>query len=114
MVHDADAGHFGHGHVHGLDLSKINLSALPEKEREHLLLHQVGFEIGRFHISRFLNCHFSLNVDCFFAQKHAGHEGMHAMMLLILIAAILIAQAGLIWWRKKSLKTYQNVSMFGM
>ncbi|CAG2164977.1 unnamed protein product [Oppiella nova] len=39
---------------------------------------------------------------------------MHALMLLILIGAIVLAQIGLIYWRKRSFKTYQNVSMIGM
>ena len=47
-------------------------------------------------------------------EKHRGHESMHAVMLLILIAAMFVAQVLLIYWRKKSFKTYQNVSMFGM
>jgi len=76
-----------HEHIHrGIDISKVNLSSLPENERNHLLLH----------------------------QKHFGHEGMHAAMLLILIAAIAVAQVILITWKKKAPKNYQNVSMFGM
>ena len=76
-----------HGAVHhGVDITKMNLSALPEHEREHLLLH----------------------------QKHFGHEGMHATMLLILIVAIVLAQIVLIWWKKHYQKSYQNVSMFCM
>ena len=92
---DQPAGGFqphGHEHhheniiYHGIDINKVNLSSLPENEREHILLH----------------------------QKHHGHEGMHAAMLLILITAIIIAQVILIAWRKKSFKSYQNVSMIGM
>jgi RING finger protein 121 len=76
----------GHHVYHGIDISKVNMSSLADNEREHLLLH----------------------------EKHRGHEGMHALMLLILIIAIILAQIGLIYWRKKSFKTYQNVSMIGM
>jgi len=76
----------GGSHVyHGIDISKINISSLPKSQQEHLLMH----------------------------EKHRGHEGMHAVMLLILIAAMFIAQVLLIFWRKKSFKSYQNVSMFG-
>lgn len=79
--------HVDAGHVyHGIDISKVNLSGLPDGEREHLLMH----------------------------EKHRGHESMHALMLLILIAAIVLAQVVLIYWRKKNFKSYQNVSMFGM
>jgi len=76
-----------HAQVHrGVNLDHVNLSNLPEHERSHLLLH----------------------------QKHFGHEGMHAAMLLILIAAILVAQIILIAWKKKAPKNFQNVSMFAM
>lgn len=76
-----------HANIHrGIDISNVNLSSLPDHERSHLLLH----------------------------QKHFGHEGMHAMMLLILILAIVIAQVVLIAWKKKAPKNYQNVSMFAM
>lgn len=76
-----------HGAVHhGVDISKINLSSLPENERQHLLLH----------------------------QKHFGHEGMHASMLLILVVAICVAQIILIAWKKRHQKSFQSVSMFGM
>lgn len=71
---------------HGIDISKINISSLPKSQQEHLLMH----------------------------EKHRGHESMHAVMLLILIASMFLAQVLLIYWRKKSFKTYQNVSMFGM
>lgn len=76
-----------HNSLHsGIDISSLNLSKLSENERSHLLLH----------------------------QKHFGHESMHASMLLILIAAMVIAQVILITWKKASPKSYQNVSMFGM
>ncbi|KPM08816.1 RING finger protein 121-like protein [Sarcoptes scabiei] len=71
---------------HGIDLTKVNLSSLPKSQQEHLLMH----------------------------EKHRGHEKMHAVMLLILILSMFLAQILLIWWRKKSFKSYQNVSMFGM
>ena len=74
-----------HGIYHGVDLNKVNLSSLPKAQREHLLMH----------------------------EKHHGHENMHAMMLLILLGSMFVAQILLILWRKKSFKTYQNVSMFG-
>lgn len=91
MPHDAgQAGaqhlHQIHHHGHMVDFSKINLSALSEEDREHILRH----------------------------QKHAGHEGMHALMLLILIVTIVVAQTALIAWKKHHYKSYQNVSMFGM
>ena len=90
QIHDIHSvNHHGDGgsHVyHGIDISKINISSLPKSQQEHLLMH----------------------------EKHRGHESMHAVMLLILIASMFIAQILLIYWRKKSFKTYQNVSMFGM
>lgn len=87
--HIADIHGIKHGdgpHIyHGIDISKVNISALPKSQQEHLLMH----------------------------EKHRGHENMHAVMLLILIAAMFIAQVLLIYWKKKSFKTYQNFSMFG-
>lgn len=76
-----------HNHIHqGINISAEDLAKLSEHERGHLLLH----------------------------QKHFGHEGMHAMMLLILIIAIFVAQIILIAWKKKAPKNFQNVSMFGV
>ena len=76
-----------HSHInHGVDIAKVNLSKLSESEKSHILLH----------------------------QKHWGHESMHASMLLILITAIIVAQIILIAWKKAHIKSYQNVSMFGM
>jgi len=68
------------------DISKMNLSALSEDERNHILFH----------------------------EKHRGHEGMHAMMLLVLIISTFVVQICLITWKKRHMKSYQNVSMFGM
>ncbi|XP_075585958.1 E3 ubiquitin ligase Rnf121 isoform X2 [Dermatophagoides farinae] len=90
-----DDGHHDGGHhmnddgphiYHGIDITKVNISSLPKSQQEHLLMH----------------------------EKHRGHESMHAIMLLILIVAMFIAQIILIYWRKKHFKSYQNVSMFGM
>lgn len=79
-------GHDDGPHIyHGIDINKVNLSALPKSQQEHLLMH----------------------------EKHRGHENMHAVMLLILLSAMFIAQLLLIYWRKKDLKSYQNYSMFG-
>ncbi|XP_015781494.1 RING finger protein 121 [Tetranychus urticae] len=72
--------------VHSHDIHKVNMSALSEEERNHILFH----------------------------EKHRGHEGMHAMMLLVLIVATFSVQIGLIAWKKRSMKSYQNVSMFAM
>lgn len=80
------SGHGDESHVyHGIDITKVNISTLPKSQQEHLLMH----------------------------EKHRGHEHMHAVMLLILIVAMCLAQVLLIYWRKRSFKTYQNVSMFG-
>lgn len=38
---------------------------------------------------------------------------MHAQMMLVLLVAMALGQVLLIYWRKKSFKSYQNVSMFG-
>ncbi|KAH9392532.1 hypothetical protein TYRP_005611 [Tyrophagus putrescentiae] len=71
---------------HGIDITKINISSLPKSQQEHLLMH----------------------------EKHRGHEAMHAQMMLVLLVAMALGQVLLIYWRKKSFKSYQNVSMFGM
>ena len=40
-------------------------------------------------------------------EKHRGHDLMHAEMILILFAAILVAQILLFVWRQKHRKSYQ-------
>ncbi|XP_067140326.1 E3 ubiquitin ligase Rnf121 [Centruroides vittatus] len=47
-------------------------------------------------------------------EKHKGHENMHAMMILILIASVLVAQVVLVEWKKRHYRSYQRVSLLGM
>jgi len=40
-------------------------------------------------------------------EKHRGHESMHAEMVLILIATLVVAQILLVQWRKYHFRSYQ-------
>ncbi|XP_037506121.1 LOW QUALITY PROTEIN: RING finger protein 121-like [Rhipicephalus sanguineus] len=82
-------------HHHGdisLDLilnESIDLSKLPDDDRHRI-------EHARMH------------------EKHRGHEKMHGYMILILLAAVVIAQIILVNWKKLHFKSYQRVTMMGM
>lgn len=43
--------------------------------------------------------------------KHRGHEAMHAEMVLILIATLVVAQLLLVQWKQRHPRSY-NVSYF--
>ncbi|KAG0432462.1 hypothetical protein HPB47_020832 [Ixodes persulcatus] len=47
-------------------------------------------------------------------EKHRGHEKMHAYMILILLASVVVAQIVLVQWKKRHFKSYQRASMLGM
>ncbi|XP_038056300.1 RING finger protein 121-like [Patiria miniata] len=67
----------------------LDLSKLSEKERwkiEHQRLH----------------------------EKHKGHEAMHAEMILILIATLVVAQVLLVQWKTRHFKSYQIATLVGM
>ncbi|XP_060569209.1 E3 ubiquitin ligase Rnf121-like [Ruditapes philippinarum] len=67
----------------------IDLSKLSEKERwkiEHQRLH----------------------------EKHRGHEAMHAEMVLILIATLVVAQILLVQWKQRYFRSYQRATLIGM
>lgn len=44
--------------------------------------------------------------------KHRGHEAMHAEMVLILIATLVVAQLLLVQWKQRHPRSY-NVSVCG-
>lgn len=44
--------------------------------------------------------------------KHRGHEAMHAEMVLILIATLVVAQLLLVQWKQRHPRSY-NVSVPG-
>lgn len=46
--------------------------------------------------------------------KHANHESMHAAMLGILVLTMLVAQVGLVEWRKRRFRSYQIATLIGM
>ncbi|MGH0179101.1 UNVERIFIED_CONTAM: hypothetical protein FKN15_000756 [Acipenser sinensis] len=46
--------------------------------------------------------------------KHRGHEAMHAEMVLILIATLVIAQLLLVQWKQRHPKSYNLVTLFQM
>lgn len=39
-------------------------------------------------------------------EQHRGHESMHAEMILILIVTLVVAQIGLVEWKKRHYKSY--------
>lgn len=45
--------------------------------------------------------------------KHRGHEAMHAEMVLILIATLVVAQIVLVQWKQRHHRSY-NVSAGGI
>lgn len=40
-------------------------------------------------------------------EKHKGHEAMHAEMVLILLATLVISQIVLVVWKNKHFKSFQ-------
>eukprot|EP00041_Stephanoeca_diplocostata_P034370 m.1169533 g.1169533 ORF g.1169533 m.1169533 type:complete len:473 (-) comp24509_c1_seq11:3513-4931(-) len=47
-------------------------------------------------------------------KKHAGHEGMHAEMLLILMLTMILTQILLVLWKKHYFESYQATTLLGM
>ncbi|KAL5012036.1 hypothetical protein ScPMuIL_010587 [Solemya velum] len=47
-------------------------------------------------------------------EKHRGHEAMHAEMVLILIATLVVAQVLLVQWKQRHFRSYQRVTLLGM
>lgn len=48
------------------------------------------------------------------AAKHAGHEGQHLAMVLILISVMIASQILLVWWKTKYQRSYIHASMIAM
>ncbi|EDL16562.1 ring finger protein 121, isoform CRA_c [Mus musculus] len=46
--------------------------------------------------------------------KHRGHEAMHAEMVLILIATLVVAQLLLVQWKQRHPRSYNMVTLFQM
>ncbi|XP_077307175.1 E3 ubiquitin ligase RNF121 [Lithobates pipiens] len=46
--------------------------------------------------------------------KHRGHEAMHAEMVLILIATLVVAQLLLVQWKQRHTRSYNMVTLFQM
>jgi RING finger protein 121/175 len=40
-------------------------------------------------------------------EKHKGHEAMHAEMVLILFATLIVSQVLLVFWKTKHAKSFQ-------
>lgn len=47
-------------------------------------------------------------------EKHKGHESMHSEMVLILLITLIVAQIGLVEWKKRHYKSYSVVSLIAM
>jgi RING finger protein 121 len=47
-------------------------------------------------------------------EEHAGHEDMHAKMVLVMFGTLFAAQILLFIWQKKSKKTYNVATLVGM
>lgn len=89
---DNRAGH-GHGHLHhankSIDWDSIQWDKLTPEEKwrlEHMRLH----------------------------EKHRGHESMHAEMILILFATLVISQIALVKWKQMYPHTYHTCTLIGM
>lgn len=87
-----DRGH-GHGHVHfpnkSIDWDSIEWDKLTPEEKwrlEHMKLH----------------------------EKHRGHESMHAEMILILFATLVISQIALVKWKQIYPSSYHFCTLIGM
>eukprot|EP00096_Caligus_rogercresseyi_P011541 TRINITY_DN4553_c0_g1_i2.p1 TRINITY_DN4553_c0_g1~~TRINITY_DN4553_c0_g1_i2.p1 ORF type:complete len:325 (-),score=52.80 TRINITY_DN4553_c0_g1_i2:72-1046(-) len=83
----------GHGHLHfpnrTIDWDSVEWDKLTQEEKlrlEHIRLH----------------------------EKHRGHESMHAEMILILFATVIVAQIALVKWRKSHPYSYHFCTMVGM
>ncbi|CAM5108086.1 unnamed protein product, partial [Eretmochelys imbricata] len=46
--------------------------------------------------------------------KHHGHESMHMEMILILIAALVVAQIVLVQWKQTHCRSYNLVTLLQM
>ena len=46
-------------------------------------------------------------------QKHAGHADMHAEMILILLAVLLVSQVLLVQWKKHRPNSYHLCTLLG-
>jgi RING finger protein 121 len=46
-------------------------------------------------------------------QKHAGHADMHAEMILILLAVLLVSQVLLVQWKKHRPHSYHLCTLLG-
>ncbi|XP_072466395.1 E3 ubiquitin ligase RNF121 isoform X1 [Notamacropus eugenii] len=71
------------------DLEEVDLSDLSPEERWRI-------EHARMH------------------AKHRGHEAMHAEMVLILIATLVVAQLLLVQWKQRHPRSYNMVTLFQM
>ena len=49
-----------------------------------------------------------------FMKEHAGHEEMHAEMMLVLFVVMMLSQILLVVWRKHYFNSYQVVTLVGM
>ncbi|XP_054712193.1 LOW QUALITY PROTEIN: E3 ubiquitin ligase Rnf121-like [Uloborus diversus] len=47
-------------------------------------------------------------------EKHAGHESMHAWMILILLFTVIVSQVLLVEWKKRYNRSYQRVSLVAL
>ncbi|EMP26158.1 hypothetical protein UY3_16760 [Chelonia mydas] len=77
------------GSTHWRPVSYVDLSRLSPEERwrvEHARMH----------------------------AKHRGHEAMHAEMVLILIATLVVAQLLLVQWKQRHPRSYNMVTLFQM
>ena len=49
-----------------------------------------------------------------FMKKHRGHESLHAALVMGMFTFLLVAQLGLVLWKKRSPKTFNLVTLCGM
>lgn len=47
-------------------------------------------------------------------KAHAGHDKMHAEMMVILLVTVIVAQIALFQWRKRHYRSYSLATLLGL
>ena len=46
--------------------------------------------------------------------KHKGHESLHAFMLFVMLAFLILSQVGLVFWKKNNARSFEMVTLGGL
>lgn len=49
-----------------------------------------------------------------YLKEHAGHEGTHAAMALIILTSLIVSQFAILYWKQKHLASFQFVGLIGL